>query len=165
MTGDRPVPLTSAQDRSCPAVGYIDGARSRMGRTNVAVLPVPVCARPMTSRPCIMSGIAFTWMGVGVTYPSARTPAIMLGGSWKLSKFNCQLSLKSSEAVRLPTGLYVSLLNTVAHNGRVSGLRECFSGFLDRGRASTRLITHPPIFEPFRPEIAAAPSDFTAISM
>ena len=36
-----------------------------MGRAKAAVLPVPVCAEPMTSLPSRMSGIAWTWMGVG----------------------------------------------------------------------------------------------------
>ena len=34
------------------------------GIENAAVLPVPVCAAPITSRPCSTRGIAFAWMGV-----------------------------------------------------------------------------------------------------
>jgi hypothetical protein len=40
-----------------------------MGRTNEAVFPDPVLAIPTTSRPSIIGGIAFLWMGVGFLYP------------------------------------------------------------------------------------------------
>ena len=33
---------------------------------NAAVLPVPVWAMPIRSRPDRMGGMAWTWMGVGV---------------------------------------------------------------------------------------------------
>ena len=36
----------------------------RSGSENAAVLPVPVCAAPMTSRPARTIGIAFAWIGV-----------------------------------------------------------------------------------------------------
>ena len=36
-----------------------------MGSEKPAVLPVPVWAAPMTSRPCSTSGIALAWIGVG----------------------------------------------------------------------------------------------------
>jgi hypothetical protein len=39
---------------------------SIMGRVNPAVLPVPVWAQPRTSRPIRTTGMAFSWMGVGV---------------------------------------------------------------------------------------------------
>ena len=42
---------------------------SSNGSTNAAVLPVPVCATPMTSRPDRITGMAFAWIGVGSTYP------------------------------------------------------------------------------------------------
>ena len=35
------------------------------GRANAAVFPVPVWARPSTSRPCSRCGIAISWIGVG----------------------------------------------------------------------------------------------------
>jgi hypothetical protein len=38
----------------------------RIGSANPAVLPVPVCAPPITSLPARMTGIACTWIGVGV---------------------------------------------------------------------------------------------------
>ena len=34
------------------------------GSENAAVLPVPVCAAPMTSRPARTIGIALAWIGV-----------------------------------------------------------------------------------------------------
>ena len=37
----------------------------RIGRTKAAVLPVPVCAQPTTSRPARTRGIACSWIGVG----------------------------------------------------------------------------------------------------
>ena len=37
-----------------------------MGRVKPAVLPVPVWAQPRMSRPMRMTGIPFSWMGVGV---------------------------------------------------------------------------------------------------
>jgi hypothetical protein len=40
--------------------------RCSMGRVKPAVLPVPVWARPMRSRPSSTRGMAWTWMGVGV---------------------------------------------------------------------------------------------------
>ena len=38
----------------------------RIGSAKPAVLPVPVWAPPMTSRPARMTGIACAWIGVGV---------------------------------------------------------------------------------------------------
>jgi hypothetical protein len=38
-----------------------------MGSANAAVLPVPVCALPMTSLPDRIRGMARNWMGVGST--------------------------------------------------------------------------------------------------
>jgi hypothetical protein len=43
---------------------------SRMGRAKAAVLPVPVCAWPTTSRPPRSSGMVFCWMGEGASYPT-----------------------------------------------------------------------------------------------
>ena len=40
---------------------------SSSGRVNEAVLPVPVCATPSTSRPASTNGIACAWIGVGWT--------------------------------------------------------------------------------------------------
>ena len=43
-------------------------SRSMIGITNAAVLPVPVIARPMMSRPFSASGTACAWIGVGRWY-------------------------------------------------------------------------------------------------
>jgi hypothetical protein len=37
----------------------------KTGNTNAAVLPVPVCAVAIRSRPARMTGIAWAWIGVG----------------------------------------------------------------------------------------------------
>ena len=39
--------------------------RCSAGSTNAAVLPVPVCAEPMTSRPASSAGMVCAWIGVG----------------------------------------------------------------------------------------------------
>ena len=39
---------------------------SSIGSVKPAVLPVPVCATPSTSRPISTNGIACAWIGVGV---------------------------------------------------------------------------------------------------
>ena len=39
---------------------------SIIGSAKLAVLPVPVCAQPRTSRPVATTGMAFCWIGVGV---------------------------------------------------------------------------------------------------
>ena len=38
---------------------------STIGSPNAAVLPVPVCAWPITSRPASSGGIACSWIGLG----------------------------------------------------------------------------------------------------
>ena len=39
----------------------------RIGSANAAVLPVPVCARPTTSRPAISGGMVAAWIGEGAS--------------------------------------------------------------------------------------------------
>jgi hypothetical protein len=39
--------------------------RDRIGSANAAVLPVPVCAWPSTSRPSSSGGIVAAWIGEG----------------------------------------------------------------------------------------------------
>jgi len=46
--------------------------RCRIGSANAAVLPVPVWAIPITSRPDMTVGIVCAWIGVGVWYFSSR---------------------------------------------------------------------------------------------
>src|SRR5215210_4404013 len=55
-----------------------------MGSRNAAVLPLPVMAQAITSRPSIAGGIASDWMGVGRTNPSSLTALTSAGSS-----FNC----------------------------------------------------------------------------
>ena len=50
--------------------------RDSSGSANAAVLPVPVWARPRTSRPSSSSGMVSVWIGVGVVKPwSTRVPS------------------------------------------------------------------------------------------
>ena len=42
-------------------------SRERIGSANAAVLPVPVCARPTTSRPASSGGMVAAWIGEGVS--------------------------------------------------------------------------------------------------
>ncbi len=51
----------------CAKPAFANGVASRCsaGSTNAAVLPVPVWAEPMTSRPASSSGIVCAWIGVG----------------------------------------------------------------------------------------------------
>jgi len=44
------------------------------GSKNAAVLPVPVWAEPIMSFPSIIIGMAFSWMGVGLSKPMAWMP-------------------------------------------------------------------------------------------
>ena len=50
-----------------------------MATRNAAVLPVPVCAWPATSRPASAIGSVCAWMGVQVTNPAWRMPSITCG--------------------------------------------------------------------------------------
>ena len=53
--------------------------RWRIGRTNAAVLPVPVCAQASTSRPASTCGMTWAWTGVGWSYPSSSTARTSAG--------------------------------------------------------------------------------------
>jgi hypothetical protein len=61
-----------------------------MGSANAAVLPVPVCALPITSLPESIKGIVRSWIGVGSTYPIAFTPSMMGLESPNLLNAMCQ---------------------------------------------------------------------------
>ncbi|CAB5283835.1 hypothetical protein IST453_00804 [Burkholderia multivorans] len=53
--------------RAGDALVFACGSRRWMiGSEKLAVLPVPVCAAPMTSRPASTTGMACAWIGVGV---------------------------------------------------------------------------------------------------
>jgi hypothetical protein len=47
-------------------LAYAAASFCRIGSAKPAVLPVPVWAPPMTSRPARTTGIAWAWIGVGV---------------------------------------------------------------------------------------------------
>src|SRR3712207_8528199 len=51
---------------------FTDGSTySIIGRPKAAVLPEPVWAWPMTSRPSSIGGMACSWMGLGRPYPTS----------------------------------------------------------------------------------------------
>ena len=52
-------------DRGMRALARPAERMSIIGSVKDAVLPVPVCAQPRTSRPIRTYGIAFSWIGVG----------------------------------------------------------------------------------------------------
>ena len=60
--------------------------RARIGSAKAAVLPVPVWARPTTSRPCISSGMVSCWIAEGCSKPTLRTAATTSSGRLSVSK-------------------------------------------------------------------------------
>lgn len=48
--------------------------RSKQGRRNEAVLPLPVTAEAQTSKPLRLGGMLEDWMGVGVMKPMEVQP-------------------------------------------------------------------------------------------
>ncbi len=52
---------------SACGVFWVVSSRSRIGSANAAVLPVPVWARPITSRPSSRWGIVWAWIAEGVS--------------------------------------------------------------------------------------------------
>ena len=48
-----------------------------MGSAKAAVLPVPVCAMPTTSRAASTCGMVWAWIGVGVAYCSSMSARVM----------------------------------------------------------------------------------------
>ncbi len=60
--------------------------RSRIGRANAAVLPVPVAAWPSRSRPSMSGGMDSRWIGVGSSYPRAVTAASTPSGNPRSAK-------------------------------------------------------------------------------
>ncbi len=53
--------------RGMRALGRPEASLSIIGRVKAAVLPVPVWAMPRTSRPARATGMACSWIGVGVS--------------------------------------------------------------------------------------------------
>src|SRR3546814_2262897 len=60
-------------DRGLRALARPADRTSIIGSVKEAVLPVPVCAQPSTSRPIRTYGIAFSWIGVGLVSPDVAT--------------------------------------------------------------------------------------------
>ena len=61
------IPSLDLMERAGEGLALACGcSRCNIGKANPAVLPVPVCAPPMTSRPAMTTGMACAWMGVGV---------------------------------------------------------------------------------------------------
>ena len=53
---------------------------------NAAVLPVPVCAWPATSRPASAMGRVWAWIGVQRSNPASAMPRASGSGKWRLEK-------------------------------------------------------------------------------
>ena len=71
--------------------GLLEDSNCNIGIAKAAVLPVPVCAQPNRSLPERTGGIAFSWMGVGLVYPSDSS-AVRIG-SIKFNSVNNKLIL------------------------------------------------------------------------
>ena len=83
-----------------------------IGRPKAAVLPVPVWAWPITSWPASSSGIACSWIGVGLSKPSSSIACWICGERPR--------SLKSASLARDPAG----------------ACRWCGAAIRSRGRAA-----------------------------
>ena len=59
----------------------LGSTRSTSGRAKAAVLPVPVCAWPIRSRPASRRGTARAWIGVGASKPRAAIARSSSGDS------------------------------------------------------------------------------------
>src|SRR5665213_1895859 len=76
-----------------------------IGSAKAAVLPVPVCAMPITSRPCSTSGMVWAWIGVGVRYFSAaRARRIGSARPKSLNEVKESLFYIAKRPVRLANG-------------------------------------------------------------
>ena len=76
-------------DNECPAGFLFLGMllmRVRMGSAKAAVLPVPVWADPITSRPWRTSGMACCWMGGRLGEPGGADGQLGVLGKLKICK-------------------------------------------------------------------------------
>src|SRR5712692_6906575 len=73
-------------------------SRSRMGKRNAAVLPVPVAAQPITSLPSIAGGMARAWMGVGASKPACSRACKVRAESPSAEKVTPQPNASSPQA-------------------------------------------------------------------
>src|SRR6056297_3653333 len=64
------------------------------------VLPVPVWARPRTSLPAIASGIALSWIGVGLVRPASLRAARRTGLRPRVSKSDKRYPLRPHAIAR-----------------------------------------------------------------
>jgi hypothetical protein len=63
--GDRSASSRVGARTSACGVFCFRSSRAAIGSANAAVLPVPVCAMPTTSRPSSSAGIVAAWIGDG----------------------------------------------------------------------------------------------------
>jgi len=94
-----------ARTRACTRESAASTA-ARRGRPKAAVLPVPVWATPVMSRPASSGGIAAAWMPVGVSKPSAATAASRSSGRPRSAKVGPAGVVAAGEAAssRTPAG-------------------------------------------------------------
>ena len=94
-----------------------------IGMPKAAVLPLPVCAWPMTSRPAIAKGSEPAWMGVAIVYPSSATVF-------------CMATLKASSLKLTGSGMIV--LKTSSTGACATGRGLAASGLPNRAREDER---------------------------
>ena len=73
-----------------------------IGNRKAAVLPVPVCAEAMISRPSRIGGMTASCTGVAVSYPDAEMPSKSSG-----VKLN---------SVKRNVGILIQTINTIAYH-------------------------------------------------
>src|SRR6185437_3575274 len=96
----------------------------RIGRAKAAVLPVPVCAMPMTSRPWRAIGMVWSWIGVGVTYfSSVRARRIGSARPNSLNEVNESLSYMANQPCCFTAGGIAGFFKT-SRVARVVGYQE-----------------------------------------
>ena len=77
---------TSARTDRGPGRRGFSSICATRGTPKAAVLPVPVWASPITSRPFMACGIACFWIGVGSVIPISLSRATSFGGRPIISK-------------------------------------------------------------------------------
>src|SRR5439155_8749293 len=117
--------------------------RCRIGSRNAAVLPVPVDAQPIRSRPARITGIASAWIGVGRVYPMSRTASVSGGISWNSeSRLTACASADGSAVPAAPTsaaGRVAGRRGSAPRAASVSFDRPGFFPDLDRARVDVLL--------------------------
>src|SRR5213593_1146906 len=117
--------------------------RCRIGSRNAAVLPVPVDAQPIRSRPARITGIASAWIGVGRVYPMSRTASASGGMRWNSeSRLTARAPADGSPVPAAPTstaGRVAGRRGSAPHAASVSFDRPGFFPDLDRARVDELL--------------------------